>query len=94
MISIIGRWISAIAGISIIVSLIDAITPENAAGKFASLAGSLILTFVILSPFTNFNLSQLNYDEIDFNYKVEEHVKMAIENNNNLRTTIEAENYK
>ena len=91
MISSLRDWISAISAISIIISLIDVITPENSAGKFVSLAGSLILTFVILSPIVNFNFAEIDFVGMDFHYGIEEQVNRVIENNEKLKVIVETE---
>ena len=88
MITSIRNWVVAIVVISIVLALFDAITPENSAGRFANLCGSLILTFVVISPIVDFNFSDDIFDRLEYNNSLIEYVEQRVQENNKLEVLI------
>ena len=47
----IREWVVAIASVTIIIATISSICPKNSAGRIVFLCGSILLSFVLISPF-------------------------------------------
>ncbi len=88
MIGAVRNWVSMIAGISIVLALLDAITPNNSAGRFAGLCGSLILMFALVFPLKGFVFSEDEFALRKYDSEIEEYAEHAVEENNNLKKSI------
>lgn len=88
MIVSVRNWVNMIAGISIVLALLDAITPNNSAGRFAGLCGSLILMFALVFPLKGFVFSEDDFVLRKYDSEIEEYVEHAVEENNNLKKSI------
>ena len=88
MIASVRGWVASIAGISILMAMLDAITPNNSAGRFLGLCGSLILMFVVLSPLKGLGFIEDELTAWKYDFEIEEYVERAVEENNNLEKLI------
>lgn len=88
MIEAVKRWVSMITVISIILALVNSITPQNSAGKFAAMCGSLILTFALLSPIIGFRPSTEVFEMPEYKKMISEQVEWALKGNDELEKKI------
>ncbi len=87
-------WVTSIAAVTLIVSVITALCPKNAAGRAVSLASCLLMTVTLLSPISRVDISALSAEMEKYSLKAEKIYEKMLGEQDNIRDELIEENVR
>ncbi len=88
------NWVTSIATVTLIVSVIGALCPKNAAGRAVSLASTLLMTATLLSPISRVDVSALSGEMEKYSREAEQRYEKMIDEQENIREKLIEENVR
>lgn len=86
------NWVTSIAAVTLIVSVITALCPKNAAGRTVVLASCLLMTATLLSPISRVDVSQLSDEMEKYSRDSEQRYKKLLGEQENIKEKLIEEN--
>lgn len=87
-------WVTSIATVTLIVSVITALCPKNAAGRAVSLASTLLMTATLLSPISRIDVSALPAEMDKYSRAAEQKYEKIVDEQENIRDKLIEENVR
>lgn len=87
-------WVTSIAAVTLIVSVIAALCPKNAAGRAVSLASTLLMTATLLSPISRVDVSALSGEMQKYSREAEQRYERLLGEQQNIRDRLIEENVR
>lgn len=81
-------WVGGICAVTIIVSVIKAVVPQNSAGRCVQLAGALVLIMAVISPFKSLSVSDIMKNDRGYELEFERQSRHLQEENENIQKEI------
>ena len=88
------NWVTSIAAVTLIVSVITALCPKNAAGRAVSLASCLLMTATLLSPISRIDVSALSDEMKKYSREAEGRYEKLIDEQENIKEKLIEENVR
>lgn len=86
------NWITSIAAVTLIVSVIGALCPKNAAGRAVTLASLLLMTATLLSPISRVDVSALSDEMEKYSHEAEKRYEKLLDEQENIKEKLIEEN--
>lgn len=86
------NWVMSIAAVTLIVSVITALCPKNAAGRAVSLASCLLMTATLLSPISRVDVSALSDEMEKYSLEAEQRYEKLLDEQENIKEKLIEEN--
>lgn len=86
------NWITSIAAVTLIVSVIGALCPKNAAGRAVTLASCLLMTAALLSPISRVDVSALSDEMEKYSRGAEQRYEKLLDEQENIKEKLIEEN--
>ena len=71
MIGAVRTWLTSVAAVTLLLSVVQTLTPEGAMRKIAGFTGGLVLLAALLQPLLGTDLSRLRLDFPDYQREIE-----------------------
>ena len=85
-------WVSSVATVTLIVSVVGALCPKNAAGRAVTLASCLLMTATLLSPISRVDISALSDEMGKYSRETEQRYEKLMDEQENIKEKLIEEN--